>query len=415
MKTRRPGRNDPCFCGSGKKYKKCCGALGDLLEYDSDPFSRYSQLMIAVKMKLEQYYGQRIKKVNKNIQEHFLAFTVDKVLPREHESLMSDALWFDLVSDEDDTLAFNYLKEHGSFMESSLLECLTALSFSHLSVYEVKGYEDMHLELEDIFLNTVQKVLLKEPWDIDSKNPLLLLGRIVNFPGGENVFSAMVLLMESKATEKEHLIQFMGFLGDLLEEKTANTLKFNSEILYGLFDHVYKNVPLHLDHIESNSINIEARTALLQYLADSEDYTLLHSTGGYSWFGFSKDNPAYARIAVGKDNVLFAADLLEDVFRFKHELSTILPEGEWLVLNNRFRRQAPPAEATTFWFAIIKDRETERWLSTPHGELDNKTPRELLNEDNGREKLNALLDDFSASLTGKSEQELIQYMRERIS
>lgn len=20
-----PGRNDPCSCGSGKKYKKCCG------------------------------------------------------------------------------------------------------------------------------------------------------------------------------------------------------------------------------------------------------------------------------------------------------------------------------------------------------------------------------------------------------
>ncbi|HKG77504.1 MAG TPA: SEC-C metal-binding domain-containing protein, partial [Beijerinckiaceae bacterium] len=19
------GRNDPCFCGSGKKFKKCCG------------------------------------------------------------------------------------------------------------------------------------------------------------------------------------------------------------------------------------------------------------------------------------------------------------------------------------------------------------------------------------------------------
>ncbi len=21
----KPGRNDPCVCGSGKKYKKCCG------------------------------------------------------------------------------------------------------------------------------------------------------------------------------------------------------------------------------------------------------------------------------------------------------------------------------------------------------------------------------------------------------
>ena len=22
----KPGRNDPCWCGSGKKYKKCHGA-----------------------------------------------------------------------------------------------------------------------------------------------------------------------------------------------------------------------------------------------------------------------------------------------------------------------------------------------------------------------------------------------------
>ena len=25
-KEKTPGRNDPCPCGSGKKYKKCCGA-----------------------------------------------------------------------------------------------------------------------------------------------------------------------------------------------------------------------------------------------------------------------------------------------------------------------------------------------------------------------------------------------------
>ena len=25
-KAPEPGRNDPCTCGSGKKYKKCCGA-----------------------------------------------------------------------------------------------------------------------------------------------------------------------------------------------------------------------------------------------------------------------------------------------------------------------------------------------------------------------------------------------------
>jgi uncharacterized protein YecA (UPF0149 family) len=26
IKEKEPGRNDPCPCGSGKKYKKCCGA-----------------------------------------------------------------------------------------------------------------------------------------------------------------------------------------------------------------------------------------------------------------------------------------------------------------------------------------------------------------------------------------------------
>ena len=26
VKGKQPGRNDPCTCGSGKKYKKCCGA-----------------------------------------------------------------------------------------------------------------------------------------------------------------------------------------------------------------------------------------------------------------------------------------------------------------------------------------------------------------------------------------------------
>ena len=25
VKDRKVGRNDPCICGSGKKYKKCCG------------------------------------------------------------------------------------------------------------------------------------------------------------------------------------------------------------------------------------------------------------------------------------------------------------------------------------------------------------------------------------------------------
>ncbi|MDI9778475.1 SEC-C metal-binding domain-containing protein [Pseudomonas putida] len=24
LRVEKPGRNDPCLCGSGKKYKRCC-------------------------------------------------------------------------------------------------------------------------------------------------------------------------------------------------------------------------------------------------------------------------------------------------------------------------------------------------------------------------------------------------------
>jgi SWIM/SEC-C metal-binding protein len=30
VQSEKIGRNDPCPCGSGKKYKKCCGASGIL-------------------------------------------------------------------------------------------------------------------------------------------------------------------------------------------------------------------------------------------------------------------------------------------------------------------------------------------------------------------------------------------------
>ena len=27
LNKKKIGRNEPCYCGSGKKYKHCCGAL----------------------------------------------------------------------------------------------------------------------------------------------------------------------------------------------------------------------------------------------------------------------------------------------------------------------------------------------------------------------------------------------------
>jgi len=42
IKTEKVGRNDPCPCGSGKKYKKCCGR--EALETNEEGRHEVSQL-----------------------------------------------------------------------------------------------------------------------------------------------------------------------------------------------------------------------------------------------------------------------------------------------------------------------------------------------------------------------------------
>jgi len=72
-------------------------------------------------------------------------------------------------------------------------------------------------------------------------------------------------------------------------------------------------------------------------------------------------------------------------------------------------------EVSDLWFTVLKDQETERWLTTVHEELGNKTPEEILKEDKGQEQLMNLLNRFEESLSNPEEQELITYMKLRIS
>lgn len=151
MQSLKIGRNDPCPCGSGKKYKKCCGIVAEYTEPSADLFTKYSNLMTAVKIKLDQFYGNEIKRVRRELLQHFLRFTVEKRLPTEHETLFSDWLWFDQMDDEADTLGYQYLKNNGEYMEGPLKDCLAAMNLSYLSVYEVVAAKDFYLELRDIF------------------------------------------------------------------------------------------------------------------------------------------------------------------------------------------------------------------------------------------------------------------------
>lgn len=405
------GRNEPCPCGSGKKFKKCCGELEEYLDQTVDPFSRINNLMTGVKVKLDQFYSREIKRVRRELQKHFLRFTLEGTVPQGHESIFSDWLWFDQVGDDGDTLAYLYLKKNGAFMENPLKDCLAALNISYLSVYEVVSADDLILELRDIFLDRKCEVLLKEPWTPDDdKISALLLGRVVRMDDG-NVFSGMVLMILDDAGQKDFLVQHLQHACELQGDTVINLLKFKGEIVYGLFNHAFKKTHVTLNHIEASGINIEDKGLLLDKMADS--YRAVHTTADFEWFEPVNNEEGYNRIAVGNEYVVTNHEVLKDLDDWRALTKELWPDKDYVVLSDRFIMNPPPPEMSDLWFTMIKDRECEAWLSTPHAELDGKTPSEVLNEENGHERLNQLLDDMSSRLENEEARELLDYMRLR--
>lgn len=413
MGSLKIGRNDPCPCGSGKKYKKCCGLLGNITDISFDPFTRCSQLLASVKLKLDEYYGPRIKKMRRDMKDRFLRFTVQPVLPGENESFFSEWLWFAPQSGERPSLGFEYLQMHEEYMEKPLKDTLIAINNSYLSVYEVEKALHQYLEVKDIFSQQRTAVLLKEPWEVEiSENPPLLLGRLVQFDQN-HVFSGMVLISTNKSGEKAFLQNHVNFVSQLQNIDKTVFLRKRQEMLYGLFDHALKQVAVAFDHMEAAELQPDDREVLLTALKSDSDWSLTHQTGGYNWFSPTTDLTGYVRIAVGEGDLVWTAEVLEDIRKVRNTIRSIAPGLSTTVINNRFTDGLANSDHFNLWFLIIRDREAEKWLHTPHVELENKTPSDLLKDEEGRVQLQQMLDEYMADSTHEG-QALLKYMQERV-
>jgi len=414
VNNKKIGRNDLCPCGSGKKYKKCCGRLEGIVNFSLDPFERHNQLMSAVKIKLDEYYKKEIKKLRRDMQRRFLFFSVDKILPPEHESFFSDCLWFDYEINGKSP-GRRYLEENGAFMETALRNCLEALNESYLSVYQFLSSNDNYMQLKDLFSGHEYRVILKEAFDAgDKEKEIILLGRLLNVPEG-HIFSGMVLLLENESRQKDFVQEHFAYLKELKDRDTISLLKGQGEIIYGIFDHALKKTFMNLNDIRAISIDENNRLRLLDELSMNKEYTFIHKTDGVQWYAPSGECHGYVRIAVSAEHLLICADTLQDVLQLREFINTILPGKEHIKVNSLFRQAPPMLEVSDLWFTVLKDQETERWLTTVHEELGNKTPEEILKEDKGQEQLMNLLNRFEESLSNPEEQELITYMKLRIS
>lgn len=408
----RIGRNDPCPCGSGKKYKKCCMALAELVDPTDNLFTRYNKLFSMIKIKLDEAYSNQIKKARNEASQMFLRFTSERILKAEYESFFSDWLWFDKTDSEENTLGYHYLQTNGLYLDSSLGACLGALTLSYLSVYEVLGMEDEFLLVKDIFSEQEIKVLVAEPFD--SPTPPLVLGRLVHMPEA-SIFSGMVLIMTNEHNRKEFLINHFNYIKEVTNLPVAELFKFNGNIIFGIFEHAYKKVMINLNDIRYTTITSEDKKQLISSLRNDENFEELYDLEDHTWFKPLNNNKGYVRIAVSDENVIISADVLEDVNYLQEIVSPVVPDSEFTVINSTFLSKPPEIDSADIWFAIIKDQESERWFNTPIADLDNKTPYDVLKEDDGKDTLLEMLNNLENSVATEDQKEFIYYLKQKLN
>ena len=317
------GRNDPCPCGSGKKFKHCCGVLGEITAIYEDPFSHYNQLATSAKVKLERYLGNEVKKYRQGIKSRFTRFAVKRSIPEAHESIFSDWLWFDLKDEDDMSMGERYLAENAAYMETALLECIQAFNQSYLSVYKLTGAAGTTLILEDILLGSEYKVLIREPLQIQEADPeIIMLGRIISLPAAK-LFSGMVLMLENNLLQEEYIQEHFKYWQEVSGQDIATLLKNHGEIIYGIFDHAGQKMLLNLNDIRAWQLKQEERELILQRLEPDSEYTLQHKTAGDYWFKAQEEVAGYSRLIVGEDLLLSAADVLEEVYRHSNFVNSV--------------------------------------------------------------------------------------------
>ena len=415
MRKNKIGRNDSCPCGSGRKFKHCCMALDEAPEVDL--FTRCNQEISGVKLKLDEAYKAKIKRIRKDARQNFSHYTVDQQLLADQESIFSDWLWFDRLDDDGSTIASDYLNEHQDYMPLPLKDCLSALSKSYLSVYEKMRSGDNFLELRDLFSHSLHQVTLKEPLAAEfNEKPLLLLGRLVSFAEGQ-VFSGMVLAADNDNGQDNCLRRHVSYLATVNNEpETVFLLKANAEILFGLFEHTLRRKLIPINDIRYLQIkDAEQLHSIQAWLENNSQMCFVHSQAGLHWYQ-DRQEGMNKMVALADGYVISCAGRLDDLHNWSAlPGDAVDPPWKWRLVNSNFLRQSPPPELLSVWFSVLQEQETERWLHTSHPELEDKSPWEKTTEENGIQQVLTMLDQFVARFDEEDEGlKLIAYMRERI-
>lgn len=420
-----PGRNEPCPCGSGSKYKKCCLAKEDAARQASAAVAtegadlRRTALDALTTYSMRGQFGQQAR-------PYFEAYRLDRPLPdgasEADVHLKFFFYWhFDAVLSDRGTIAEMFLASDGRTLPTRQRALLQRLTTARLRLYEIEEVRvDEGMRLLDLrsgehaWVRERSATHQLERWDVLAARVVAEEDGVLGMEGGAYVFAPGMksALVAELRKEERRIRRKRGAVDD-----DALFRRF-APIVHGLWlDRVVSPPRPRIVTAEGDPMlfgkavfDVRDERALLAAL-DHDAELVADPDGGYDWLEDTRDG--FTR-ALGHISIEGARLTLEVTSRERAERGRALLEraagasirhratGYESIESaiKRVRRRptppedpVPPAEAGRV-LAEFKDRHYRTWPDVPLPALDGRTPRHAARLKTLRPRLIDLLKDL---------------------
>jgi hypothetical protein len=221
------GRNECCPCGSGKKYKKCCGVVTPITELRG----RHEQ-------KLRKEYAAWVERLNNFVGSQVTSEAIAEARARfaREVGLSEEAVlrpewtthffnWYVMdVQVHGDTLLESFLKQHGRRMEQDLRRSFTRL---HLGLYEIVDTEKDVVTVRDLASGETRYVLHTNGVQVQPGQ--IIVGRLLNLGLRDMLFSGSIILQPHV---KQELLEWLSAHPDIREAAVQTGKRGYTPALY---------------------------------------------------------------------------------------------------------------------------------------------------------------------------------------
>jgi len=451
----KTGRNDPCPCGSGKKYKKCCLSQSETpgLDFLVPKLRRTEGKLVDALLKhADKYYGEGV------IAEAWDEFSLWQEVPMDMEKepeMDSPFLpWFLFNWQPDNTeqkeehlpempIAEHYLRHNEDRLGPLERRFIQETCSRHFSFYVVLNLEPgRSLTLRDLFCR--QEVTV---WEKQASSTLrrgdTLFARTISLDGVSIMFGCAPFAIPASfqpalIDARDHIEKHFGpFNQEMLADYDFEIRELYYDIREQLLNPQMPDIRnIDGDPLQPTTLYYrmhcspqEAFTALRSLALPEEGEDLL-AAAGYDKQGqlrkvdipwlkrgtrkhASWENTLMGNISIEGDQLIVAVNSRERAESIQRKITRRLGKRvefqravhEFLKKAFEEQKSSPPAASqadeelmdSPEVRAKLKEMAEEhwrRWLDMPLPALNNQTPREAARTEKGMERLEALLMDF---------------------